>query len=607
MRMRALILPLVLTLAPFETSASSQEIPPATQFESVLADAEAYRRQVSPEYAMSKGDDTRAGELRDVSPRAHINDINATRDFLERIIAIDVAMLSTSDQLDYRLFRRQLEMTLEGDTFGDWMMPINARSGPHQDIPQMGDLDRLQTELDFEHYAKRLTCVAGQLLQLEETLRAGLAAGKMPPRLVIEAIPQQIRTARESALDRLRTPLTKFPASMPAATRARITQEIEATIPLIADAMLLFEAFLIADYLPMCRATTAASDMEGGADWYAFQLRSFTTTALTAQEIHDIGKREVARIRGEMMTVIAKTDWSAADLPRASLSDDARFAQFIEYLRTAPRFYCTTAEELLARYRSFCKEVDPHLPELFGTCPRLTYGVREIPRFMAPSQTTAYYQQGSPKRGEPGWFYANTYRLDMRPTYEIVPLSLHEAVPGHHFQISLANELEGTREFRKDLDSTAFVEGWALYCERLGIEMGFFTDPYDDFGRLLYEMWRATRLVVDTGLHAFGWTREQAIAYMTYHTALSALNIENEVERYIGWPGQATGYKIGELCIRALRAEAETTLGSAFDIRRFHDAVLLNGPLPLDVLEATVRAWIASEVERVKLQAQVIP
>jgi prolyl oligopeptidase len=228
------------------------------------------------------------------------------------------------------------------------------------------------------------------------------------------------------------------------------------------------------------------------------------------------------------------------------------------------------------------------------------YGVREIPRFMAPAQTTAYYMPGSPQRGEPGYFYANTYALDQRPTYEFIPLSLHEAVPGHHFQIALAQELEGVSEFRKDLDSTAFTEGWALYAERLGIEMGFFSDPYDDFGRLLYEMWRATRLVIDTGIHEFGWSREQAIDFMRRNTALSEINIANEVDRYIGWPGQATGYKIGELEIRALRAKAEAALGKGFDIRGFHDAVLLDGPLPLDVLARNIDAWIDAEKSRRK-------
>jgi len=299
-----------------------------------------------------------------------------------------------------------------------------------------------------------------------------------------------------------------------------------------------------------------------------------------------------------MLAVIARTDWYAADPARAKLPDDERFAAFIRYLRTDPRFYCASAEELLARYRDVCKKIDPKLPALFGTLPRLTYGVREIPRFMAPAQTTAYYQPGSPQRGEPGYFYANTYKLEQRPTYEFIPLSLHEAVPGHHFQIALAQELAGAREFRKDLDSTAFTEGWALYAERLGIEMGFFGDPYDDFGRLLYEMWRACRLVVDPGMHAFGWSRERAIDFMKANTALSELNIVNEVDRYIGWPGQACGYKIGELTIRRLRKEAEQALGAGFDIRRFHDAVLLDGPIPLDLLEQNIRAWIAAERSR---------
>jgi prolyl oligopeptidase len=303
-----------------------------------------------------------------------------------------------------------------------------------------------------------------------------------------------------------------------------------------------------------------------------------------------------------MLAVIARTDWQAADPARAAMPEDERFAAFIRYLRTDPRFYCRSPEELLARYRDVCKRIDPKLPALFGTLPRLTYGVREIPRFMAPAQTTAYYQPGSPQRGEPGYFYANTYALDQRPTYEFIPLSLHEAVPGHHFQIALAQELAGAREFRKDLDSTAFTEGWALYAERLGIEMGFFDDPYDDFGRLLYEMWRACRLVVDPGMHAFGWSRDRSIEFMKRNTALSELNIVNEVDRYIGWPGQACGYKIGELTIRRLRTEAEVALGAGFDIRRFHDAVLLDGPVPLDLLERNIGAWISAEKRRIAAQ-----
>jgi len=408
-------------------------------------------------------------------------------------------------------------------------------------------------------------------------------------------VPAQIAAARRGLRDALRKPFMSLPPSVTAEERAALLARFERALEPIDTALVLFEVFVRDEYLPKCRDSIGASDMKDGKEWYAHQLRVHTTTDHGAQDIHETGLAEVARIRAEMMRVIARTDWHAADPARAALDEDARFAAFIAYLRTDPRFYTKSAEELLARYREVCKRIDPKLPALFKTLPRLTYGVREIPRFMAPAQTTAYYQPGSPERGEPGYFYANTYALEQRPTYEFVPLSLHEAVPGHHFQIALAQELEGVREFRKDLDSTAYTEGWALYAERLGIEMGLFGDPYDDFGRLLYEMWRATRLVVDTGIHAFGWSRERAIEYMRTNTALSELNIVNEVDRYIGWPGQATGYKIGELEIRALRAKTEDALGKDFDIRLFHDAILLEGPLPLDVLAQKIDAWIEGE------------
>jgi prolyl oligopeptidase len=296
-----------------------------------------------------------------------------------------------------------------------------------------------------------------------------------------------------------------------------------------------------------------------------------------------------------MLAIIRHTDWFTADVARASLGDDALFAAFVQYLRTDPRFYAKSEDELLGKYRETCKRIDAKLPALFGTLPRNPYGVHAIPKFMAPTQTTAYYQPGSLRAGNPGWFCANTYALEQRPLYEMVPLSLHEAVPGHHLQISIAQELPDQPEFRRDMHFTAFVEGWGLYSERLGIEMGFFeNDPYSDFGRLTYEMWRSTRLVVDTGIHAFGWSKEKAMDFMKRNTALSELNIEREVDRYIDWPGQACGYKIGELRIRALRAKAEKELGAAFDVRAFHDAVLGAGAIPLDVLATRIDAWIAA-------------
>ncbi len=554
-----------------------------------------WRLVVFPEYALKRGHETRAGELTD-SSLAGIHRRNATVvQFLEEARAIDPAHLSDADARDYHLFRRDLELSVDGFRFGAWMMPVSGRNGPHQDIAQMGELATFADLDDYEAYLNRLLGVPGSLLGTMEVMRAGLAAGLVPPSVTVTEVPLQIRAARVGLRDSLRKPFTRMPKSIEPADRERLLRDFERTLEPIDIMLTEFEVFFTNEYLPKCRATIAACDMPDGAAWYAHQLKVHTTTSLTAKEIHETGLSEVARIRAEMMTVIARTDWYAADKSRAEMSDDARFAAFIHYLRTDKRFYCTTAEELLARYRDVSKRIDPKLPALFATCPRLTYGVREIPRFMAPSQTTAYYQPGSPQRGEPGYFYANTYALDQRPTYEFIPLTLHEAVPGHHFQIALAQELSGSREFRKDLDSTAFTEGWALYAERLGIEMGFFEDPYDDFGRLLYEMWRACRLVVDPGMHAFGWSRDQSIGFLQQNTALSELNIINEVDRYIGWPGQACGYKLGELAIRRLRAEAEAALGTAFDLRQFHDAVLLSGPIPLDLLERNIAQWIAAE------------
>jgi uncharacterized protein (DUF885 family) len=585
-------------------AAMTPEADPAVtaQFAALVAAYDEWRRTVYPEYALRRGDETRAGELTDTS-LAGVHKRQAwSANFLDELRAVDPRRLGPADARDYFLLRRDFELGAEGFRFGAWMMPVGGRFGPHQEIAQMGDLATFADLDDYEAYINRLLGVPGALLGTMEVMRAGLEAGVVPPRVTVEQVPLQIRAARAGMRDALRKPFAAMPKSVTADDRARILQGFERALDPIDTALTEFEAFFITEYLPKCRETIGASDMKDGAAWYAHQLRVHTTTPMGAKEIHETGLAEVARIRAEMMQVIARTDWYAADAARAAMPEDERFAAFIQYLRTDPRFYCRTAEELLARYRDVCKRIDPKLPALFGTLPRLTYGVREIPRFMAPAQTTAYYQPGSPERGEPGYFYANTYALDQRPTYEFIPLSLHEAVPGHHFQIALAQELGGAREFRRDLDSTAFTEGWALYAERLGIEMGFFTDPYDDFGRLLYEMWRSCRLVVDPGMHAFGWTRQQSIDFMKRNTALSELNIVNEVDRYIGWPGQACGYKIGELTIRRLREGAERALGARFDLRRFHDAVLLDGPIPLDLLEQNIAAWIDAEMRATPAQ-----
>jgi len=323
--------------------------------------------------------------------------------------------------------------------------------------------------------------------------------------------------------------------------------------------------------------------LPNGKAWYAFRARTSTTTDMTPQQIHELGLAEVKRIRAEMDQVIKGTGFKGT------------FEEFCHFLRTDPKFYYSDADSLLRGYRDICKRADPELAHLFGKLPRLPYGVKEVPAFAEKSQTTAYYQPGSPSAGRPGWYFANTYALETRPKWEMEALSLHESVPGHHLQIAIAQELENAPEFRKHGGYTAFVEGWGLYSESLGTEMGFYKDPYMKFGQLTYEIWRAIRLVVDTGMHSMGWSRQQAIDYFIANSSKNEHDITVEIDRYIVWPGQALAYKIGELKLKELRAYAARELGEKFDVREFHDQVLGSGALPMDVLEKRIKDWVASK------------
>jgi uncharacterized protein (DUF885 family) len=523
--------------------------------------------------------------------RGALNRHNEIGYFIEKIASIDRAQLNSANQLDYDLLNRDLRNDFDSFRFKRWMMPVGQRGGPQQDLPQFSESVPFRQAADWENYVKRMTRLGAAVRDTQSMMEQGLEEGIVPPAAVLEGVIGQFESVLRGNLNEIETPLAHMPDSIPAAQQQSLREQAR-TAKL--DALLALGEMLTwlkETYIPKGLKSISAKDQYLGTEYYAFELKRFTTTDLTPEEIHRIGLDEVARIRGEMLEVIARTDWFAADPARAKLSNDDRFNAFVEFLRSDPRFYHTSAESLLAGYRDVCKRIDAKLPEYFGVLPRLPYGVREIPRFMAPSQTTAYYQFGSMKAGLPGWFYANTYALDQRPKYEMIPLSLHEAVPGHHLQVSIANEVDGLREFRRDVDATAFVEGWALYAERLGISMGLYENPYDDFGRLLYEMWRACRLVVDTGMHAFGMSRDDAIAFLQRNTALSRLNIEREIDRYIGWPGQACGYKIGELEIRRIRSECEKRLGERFDLRAFHDHLLSAGPIPLNVLRTRMDAW----------------
>ncbi len=428
----------------------------------------------------------------------------------------------------------------------------------------MGEHVRFESRKDYLDYFSRLEQVPRSIRNTIELMRIGVAEERVPPRVVMQGVPAQFVSLLEGgALDRLAAPLEEMPEQIDGAERTQLREQFQRQVlPPVREAMAELGRFVSESYIPACRETIAATDWPDGEAYYAFQLETMTTTDMTASQIHELGLREVARIRSEMMEVIRASDYLERHPEAASQSDEELFRSFIAYLRTDPRFYYNEPEALLDGYRAICKEIDGHMPKFFGVLPRLPYGVREVPLFMAPGQTTAYYMPGDLRNAEAGYFYANTYALDQRPKYEMISLALHEAVPGHHHQIAIAKEIDGLPEFRKNNWFTAFGEGWALYAERLGIEMDLFQDPYDDFGRLLYEMWRACRLVVDPGMHALGWSRSQAVDFMLENTALSELNINNEVDRYIAWPGQATAYKIGELKIRALREEAEQRLGA---------------------------------------------
>ncbi|MBX3356175.1 MAG: DUF885 domain-containing protein [Phycisphaeraceae bacterium] len=558
---------------------------------------EAHHRWVNqefPESALRRGEETDPTRLTDPSPVAVAKRAEAQREFLVKLQAVDWNLLNRSDREHAALFEQNLLQGIDSFERGEWLFAVGPIHGPQQRIPQLHERIPLRRVEDFRNYLKRLDRIPAAIDGEIEVLREGIRRGMVPPEVTVEMVPSQLDAVIRGQLRMLLEPLVRLGSMTTPEETGALRREGERSVAAAVDALQRYRNFLVGDYLPACRETIAAIELPDGEAYYASRLQFHTTTNLDASAIHRLGLLEVTRLRAEMVEVIQSTDWaeSPAGTLAASTGDDALLSAFIAYLRSDPRFYFQTPEELIDGYRAICKRVDGLLPGLFRVLPRLPYGVREIPRFMAPSQTTAYYQPGSLEGGVAGFFYANTHALDQRPIYEMIPLALHEAVPGHHLQIALAQELPEQPFFRRESFVTAFIEGWALYAERLGIEMGLYENPYDDFGRLLYEMWRACRLVVDTGMHAKAWSRDDAIAFMLRNTALSRLNIEREVDRYIAWPGQACAYKIGELIIRQLRDEAELRLGSDFDLRAFHEVLLGAGSIPLDLLQLRVRAWI---------------
>lgn len=579
------------------------------QLNALLDEDLADLRSLSPIGASMSGERQYDALLPDASPEAAKAFVDRSRDRLERLRSIERKSLSTAeDRISYDLLAYEFELRIAGDRFEGWQVPVTQMWGPHISLPQLPDRLTFTSEQHLRDYLTRLSGIPAYLEQIEANMRAGMASGRVPPRVVMGEAWRPAATAgnaiyRDEPLAHpLARPFVEWDGANADTMRDRASELIAAQIvPAFAE----FASFMRDEYIPACRATIAASDSVDGLAGYEHQIRIMTTLDLSAREIHEIGLNEVARIRSEMFKVIQRSDFLQTDGAPVTDDPDKLFRAFTEYLRSDPRFYFESTEELLAGYRAIAKEVDPELPGLIRTLPRLTYGVREMPAFMAPTSPTAYYYPGSVKNGVPGYFVANTYRLDQRPKYEMIALTLHEAAPGHHIQNAVVLELEelGLHPWRMLQGYTAFGEGWALYSERLGLEMGngergMYDDPYDDFGRLSYEMWRAMRLVVDTGIHAFGWSRDRAIEFMLENSALTRTNIEREVDRYISWPGQALGYKLGELEIRRLRALAEESLGDRFDIRDFHDQLLWSGSVPLPVLRHKIERWIETNRER---------
>jgi uncharacterized protein (DUF885 family) len=537
-----------------------------------------------PERATSTGHPGYDHLWTDLSPGA-IERRRADLDEVVRVLdTIERAHLDEDDRLSYDLFRRDYELRSEGTRFPTELLPVTRMGGIHEGIPRTISLMRPATLGGYENLVARLHGVSVYVDQAISLMEDGLAAGVTPPRITLEPVPGQVDRllADDAATTPLLAALRDIPRTVPADEHDYLrTEAAGAYDDVIVPALGRLRAFLVDRYLPACRQSIAATDLPDGDAWYAYDVRRFTTTAMQPAEIHEIGLQEVARIRKEMEAAITATGFTGT------------FEAFVDYLRTDDAFYCETAEELLQKYRDIAKRIDPELIRLFGRLPRLPYGVAPVPAHEEQATTTAYYMRGSPSAGRPGWFFANTWDLRSRPTWEMEALTLHEAVPGHHLQIALAAELDGLPRFRALSGPTAFVEGWGLYAESLGTEIGTYTDPYARFGQLTYEMWRAVRLVVDTGMHALGWTRDQAIEFFQTNSSKPIHDITVEIDRYISWPAQALAYKIGDLKLKELRARATTELGERFDVRAFHDRVLEAGAIPLSVLEERVVAWIA--------------
>ena len=552
-------------------------------FKNLLDEDWEHTLQENPYFASLLGDLRFNNKVSSNSSEKFKSDANYERAFLDKLDKIKLSNLNDSDQLNYRLIKTSTEISFEGRNFPRYYMALNQRGGV-QDYYSYGDRLNFSNKTDYEDWFERIKGFNENVKNSLMNNKEGLEMGYTQPKLVTRAVVSQIEGLLASSMED--HPYYKIFLSANEIIGDEEASEIQSRVkdfiknelnPSYRKLM----TFLKNVYLPNSRNSVGISDVPDGKAWYEYLVKYHTTTDLTPDEIHEIGLKEVARIRSEMEDIIALVEW------------EGDFNSFLRFLRTDPQFYYETGEELLDAYRAMSKKIDAFMPSLFNKLPRAPYGVIPIPMESAPYTTTAYYN--APSKGRPGYYYANLYKPETRPKYEIPVLSVHEAVPGHHHQIALAQELENVPKFRNHLSFTSFVEGWGLYSEQLGENMGLYDDPYDKFGQLTYDMWRAIRLVVDTGMHYKGWTREEAVELFLQNTAKTPQDINNEVDRYIAWPGQALAYKIGQLKIMELRDKAKEELGEKFDLKDYHDFILSFGSIPMNILEEKVNEFIENK------------
>jgi len=588
--MRSICFALVFAAGVWATVAAAP--PAAAQAETRSADTavrdvarayELYMRGVDPITAGFEGDRAALQRLPDASPEFAASRARTLRDMKALLAAIDPAALGAGARVDHETLKRTIDAELEGLAFDEGRFAFANDSGYFSLMGYLAGATPIRTVADGEAWIARLEATPRYYAQNIANLRRAIATRMMQPRPVVEAALVQVRAIPANAeASPLYAPLLSMSPTISASEQADLRARAKAAIDQgVIPAQRETLAFLEREYLPRAPAGLAIRDRPNGAAYYAFLIRRHTTTSMTPDEVHALGLAEVARIRARMDTVMRDSGFTGT------------FPEFLQYLRTDPRFYAKTPEELLMRAAEIAKRADDRVPSVIGVMPRLPYGVRPVPADLAPTYTTGRYNSGSPKMGVAGGYMVNTSKLDQRPLYELPALTLHEAAPGHHTQIALAQERDDLPWHRRNADVTAFIEGWGLYAEYLGEEMGIYRDPYEMFGRLSYEMWRACRLVADTGIHWKRWSLPQARKCFEENSALAPHNITTELERYVSWPGQALGYKIGEIELRRLRAKAMQELGADFDVRAFHDAVLSEGALPLDLLAARIDRWIA--------------